>query len=58
MTEEQLIWRDEFNIGVETIDREHRRLFKIISKLITYHEEGKTASGRVRRASSISKPTP
>ncbi len=43
MTEEQLIWRDEFNIGVETIDREHRRLFKIISKLITYHEEGKNS---------------
>ncbi len=34
-------WRDEFNIGVEVIDQEHRRLFKIINKLFTFREEEK-----------------
>lgn len=29
----QLVWQDEFNIGVDEIDKEHRRLFKIINKL-------------------------
>lgn len=31
----QLIWQDRFNIGVEVIDREHRKLFSILSKLLT-----------------------
>ena len=31
--EGQLMWKDEYNIGVDIIDREHRRLFKIINKL-------------------------
>ena len=25
----QLVWQDSFNIGVEAIDKEHQRLFKI-----------------------------
>ena len=32
-------WRDEFNIGVDVIDREHQRLFKIINKIVTLKEE-------------------
>lgn len=35
----QLVWRDEYNIGVDVIDREHQRLFKIISKLFAYEGE-------------------
>ena len=31
--ETQFVWQEEFNIGVESIDREHQRLFKIINKL-------------------------
>lgn len=34
-------WRDEFNIGVDIIDKEHQRLFKIINKLFLFKEEGK-----------------
>lgn len=34
-------WREEFNIGVESIDREHRQLFSIINKLIVMEQEGK-----------------
>lgn len=35
----QLVWQDSFNIGVESIDKEHQRLFKIISRLFEYGEE-------------------
>lgn len=34
-------WRDEFNIGVDIIDKEHQRLFKIINKLFLFKDEGK-----------------
>lgn len=39
--ETQFEWRDEFNIGVDIIDKEHQRLFKIINKLYTMKEEEK-----------------
>lgn len=31
----QLVWQDRFNIGVEFIDREHRKLFSIMNKLFS-----------------------
>lgn len=34
-------WRDEYNIGVEEIDQEHQRLFRIINKLFRFREEEK-----------------
>lgn len=37
----QFVWQDEFNIGVDVIDKEHKRLFKIINKLFAFGEEGK-----------------
>ena len=37
----QFEWRDEFNIGVEIIDKEHQRLFKIINKLFAFRAEEK-----------------
>lgn len=37
----QFMWQDEFNIGVDVIDKEHRRLFKIINKLLAFGEEDK-----------------
>ena len=39
--ETEFEWRDEYNIGVDIIDREHQRLFKIINKLYTFREEEK-----------------
>ena len=39
--ENQFEWRDEYNIGVDVIDREHQRLFKIINKLFAFREEEK-----------------
>ncbi len=41
--DKQLIWKDEFNIGVDAIDKEHQRLFSIINRLFTLrHEEQKS----------------
>lgn len=34
-------WREEYNIGVESIDKEHRQLFSIINKLFAMEKEGK-----------------
>lgn len=37
--EEQMVWQDRYNIGVEVIDREHQRLFRIINRLKGYEED-------------------
>lgn len=34
-----LIWEDRFNIGIESIDREHKKLFQIINKLFAFSEQ-------------------
>lgn len=36
----ELVWQEDYEIGVEIIDKEHRRLFQIISKLFAAKEEG------------------
>ena len=46
MGENEFAWRDEYNIGVEVIDREHRRLFKIIDKLLAVHQEDQEDKSR------------
>lgn len=35
----QFIWQDRFNIGVEVIDREHRKLFSIMNRLLKFREQ-------------------
>lgn len=37
----RLEWKEEYSIGVESIDKEHRRLFKIITKLLAFVNEEK-----------------
>ena len=39
--EHQFEWKDSFNIGVDLIDKEHQRLFKIINKLFRLQAEEK-----------------
>ena len=39
--EAQFEWREEYNTGVDVIDKEHQRLFKIINKLFRFREEEK-----------------
>lgn len=34
-------WREEYNIGIDSIDKEHQQLFGIINKLFSMEEEGK-----------------
>jgi len=31
---EKICWKDEYSVGVEKLDRQHRHLFEIINKLI------------------------
>lgn len=35
----QFVWNEDFNIGVDTIDSEHEKLFKIINKLFKFKEK-------------------
>lgn len=37
--EKQLIWKDEYDIGLDFIDKEHHRLFKIINELFALREK-------------------
>lgn len=37
--ENQMLWKDEYNIGVDIIDKEHQRLFRIINKLFRFSSE-------------------
>lgn len=37
----QLVWQERFNIGVEVIDKEHRKLFSILNKLLTNRQQEK-----------------
>lgn len=39
----QFVWQEDFEIGVETIDKEHKRLFQIINKLFAFKEEEKNS---------------
>lgn len=39
MSRNQFLWQDRFDIGVDVIDREHRRLFSIMDKLFSYLED-------------------
>ncbi len=36
---DKFIWKEEYNIGVDTIDQEHQRLFRIINRLFLSREE-------------------
>ena len=35
----QLVWQDRFNIGVDIIDREHKKLFSIVNKLFAHSDQ-------------------
>lgn len=39
--DEQFVWREEYEIGAESIDREHQRLFKIINKVFSFKDQDK-----------------
>ena len=35
----QLVWQVRINIGVEVIDKEHKKLFNVLNKLFAYGKE-------------------
>ena len=35
----RLVWQDRYNIGVDIIDKEHRKLFSIMNRLLTFIED-------------------
>lgn len=35
----QLVWNDRYNMGVEVIDREHKKLFSILNKLFDFGQQ-------------------
>ena len=39
MDNNQFKWQERFNIGVDIIDKEHKKLFNIMNKLITYSKD-------------------
>ncbi len=41
--ENQFEWRDEFNLGIDVIDKEHQRLFKIINRLFSFRADEKNS---------------
>lgn len=36
----QLVWKERYNIGVDFIDKEHKKLFSILNKLLAAGKEG------------------
>ena len=36
---DQLVWQDRYNLGVEVIDKEHRKLFSILNKLFDFGKQ-------------------
>ncbi len=38
MFNQQFVWQERYSIGVDIIDREHKKLFSIINKLFAYDE--------------------
>jgi hemerythrin len=32
---ERILWKDEYSVGIEKLDRQHKHLFEIINKLVT-----------------------
>ena len=43
MDNNQFKWQERYNIGVDAIDREHRKLFSIMNKMLTYdYDDGKS----------------
>ena len=37
--ENQLVWNDRYNVGVDVIDKEHKKLFRILNKLFAFGQQ-------------------
>ncbi len=46
----QLIWNEQYNIGVDIIDKEHRKLFGILNKLFDFRQQDEKSRWSCREA--------
>lgn len=46
----QLVWQDRFNIGVEVIDKEHKKLFSILDRLFSNKGQDEKHKWEIGRA--------
>lgn len=51
-------WNDRFNLGVESIDKAHQKLFSIVHKMVNLNDDEKTENGFAKKASNILKIMP
>lgn len=51
----QLEWKEEFDIGVKIIDEEHRRLFKISTSFLLLEKRKGKVGKHARKESNILK---
>ena len=54
----QLVWSKRYDIGIDMIDKEHRKLFRILNKLLILGPKRRRASGFARRQSNILRTMP
>ena len=45
----QFEWKEEFKIGVEVIDKEHKKLFRILGRLFDFRQQSQEVSSRADR---------
>ena len=46
MSSNQFLWNDRYKIGVDIIDREHKKLFTIMNKLFAYNSASDDAKSK------------
>lgn len=51
----QLVWEDRYNIGVDVIDKEHKKLFSVLNRMLKYKNQEEKTSGPARKGLSILK---
>ena len=45
----QLVWNNRYNLGIEIIDKEHKKLFRILGRLFDFRQQSQEVSSRADR---------
>lgn len=51
----QIIWKDEYETGVEEIDRQHKEFVKLINRLNIMHDAGNHSGYALRLMNEVGK---
>ena len=46
---DKLVWNKRYEIGVEVIDKEHKKLFRILGRLFDFRQQSQEVSSRADR---------